>query len=276
MEGKVVVITGGTSGIGQAGALKLAGMGARIVLVARDRARGEATLTRLGEANSRAEHAVHYADLSLMSETRRVAADIAQGEQGIDVLINNAGALFGRREVTTEGLEKTFALNHMSYFVLTEGLRARLADDGRVVSTASDAHRGARFRIDRLQSERYRSFGAYSLSKLCNILFTRELARTFAGTGITANCQHPGVVASRFFDGKPGLMGMAIKLVKPFAISNERGAETLVYLASSDEVSGVTGQYFSKCRPAIPTTEGRNDESARELWKKSVRLYESA
>ena len=275
MKGKVVVITGATSGIGERAAERLAAMGARLVLVARSKERSEATLGRLSGIVPEAKHRVHYADLSLMAETRRAAREIVAIEPRVDVLINNAGAIFSHRRVTSEGLEQTFALNHMSYFVLTEGLRGVLAPDARIVNTASEAHRSARFRIENLKSERYRPFRAYGLSKLCNILFTRELARTFSGTGVTVNCLHPGFVASRFFDNKEGAIGLFFKLFAPFAISTEKGAKTLVHLTSSEDVTGVTGQYFSRCRIKKPTTEARNDQSAGELWKESARLYAS-
>ena len=275
MHGKVIVMTGATSGIGEAAAVALAEMGARLVLVARNPERGRATLERLERANPGAAHAVYHADLSLMAETRRAAAEIADREPPIDVLANNAGALFVRRAVTEEGLERTFALNHMSYFGMTQGLRHRLAAGARIVITASAAHRGARFSMENLQSERYRGFDVYSRSKLANILFTREAARSFDGTGITVNCFHPGVVASRFFDGKPGALGFFLRLIKPFMISSRKGAETLVYLATSAAVAGVTGQYFARRRPARITAEAANDASARALWDESARLYAS-
>jgi NAD(P)-dependent dehydrogenase (short-subunit alcohol dehydrogenase family) len=180
IQGKVVVITGATSGIGQIAAERLARLGARLVMVARDRARGEAMLARLDALAPRAAHVVRYADLSLLAETRRVAEEIAGAEPRIDVLINNAGAIFSRRTVTPEGFERTFALNHMSYFVLTSVLRERLlaSAPARIVNTASNAHRRGHLDFDDLQSERhYQPFAVYGTSKLCNILFARELAR---------------------------------------------------------------------------------------------------
>ncbi len=276
MHGKVIVMTGATSGIGEAAALALAAMGARLVLIARNPERGGATLERLERANPGAGHSVYHADLSLMAETRRAAAEIAEREPAIDVLANNAGALFLRRQVTAEGLERTFALNHMSYFGLTADLGHRLAPGARIVNTASAAHRGTRFSMENLQSERYRGLEVYGRSKLLNILFTRQAARVFEGTGVTVNCFHPGVVASRFFDDKPGGLGFFLRMVKPFAVSSRKGAETLVYLASSDAVRGVTGRYFARRRPAKITDEAANDDSARALWAESTRLYASA
>ncbi|MGH6817923.1 MAG: SDR family NAD(P)-dependent oxidoreductase, partial [Methylovirgula sp.] len=176
MQGKTVVITGATSGIGEVAALELAGMGARIVAVARDRTRGEATLARLNEQAPAVKHRIVYGDLAELADMKRVAAEIAASEPRIDVLINNAGALFSQREMTRDGFERTFALDHLSYFVVTAGLRERLlaTPGARIVNTSSDAHRGARFDIDDLQTEKYTGMQAYARAKLENILFTRE------------------------------------------------------------------------------------------------------
>jgi NAD(P)-dependent dehydrogenase (short-subunit alcohol dehydrogenase family) len=276
VTGKVIAITGATSGIGQVAAEKLAGMGARMVLVARDTARGEAVLARLRELGPGAAHTVHYADLTRLGEMKRVAAEIAVAEPRIDVLINNAGAMFGSRQLTEDGLERTFALNHVSYFVLTNGLRERLlaSAPARVVNTSSDAHKGNKLDFDDLQSAReYRAFEVYGRSKLCNILFTRELARRLAGTGVTANCLHPGFVDTRFGDQSGGLFALGIRIGKRLiAISPQKGAETIVYLASSPEVAGVSGGYFYKCRPATPTQEAQDDAAAKRLWLETARL----
>jgi NAD(P)-dependent dehydrogenase (short-subunit alcohol dehydrogenase family) len=207
MKGKTIVITGATSGIGEVAAGKLAEMGARIVLVARDKLRADATLARLRQRGPGLAHCAHLADLTRIAEMKRVAVQIAAEEPRIDVLINNAGALFARRRLTPDGLEYTFALNHMAYFVLTELLRERLVASApaRIVNTASGAHEGAILDFDDLQSEKsYSAMKAYSRSKLCNILFTRELARRFKDTGVTANCLHPGFVATRFGDESGG------------------------------------------------------------------------
>jgi len=276
MHGKVVVMTGGTSGIGEVAAARLAGLGARLVLVARDRARGEATLARLRARGPGVGHVAHYADLSLIADSKRVAAEIAAAEPRIDVLINNAGAMFGRRQVTADGLELTFATNHMSYFLLTHGLRERLlaSAPARVVNTSSAAHRRADLDFDDLQSTRdYRGFMAYSRSKLCNILYTRELARRSAGTGVTANCLHPGFVATRFGDASGGFFSYVVRASKKvFAISSEKGAETLVYLASSPEVATISGGYFYQCQLATPTRAAQDDAAARRLWAETARL----
>jgi NAD(P)-dependent dehydrogenase (short-subunit alcohol dehydrogenase family) len=276
MKGKVVVITGATSGIGEIAAQRLAGMGARIVLVARDAARGQKALTRLPGIGSSAPHSIYYGNLSRISECKRVAAEIAAVEPRIDVLINNAGALFGTRHLTADNLEETFATNHMAYFVLTLRLKANLlaAAPARVVNTASDAHRGYTLDFDDLQAAKgYSAIRAYGRSKLCNILFTRELARRWSGKGVTANCLHPGFVATRFGDASGGFLSSAVRIGKAlFAITPEKGAETIVYLASSPDVAAISGEYFYKCRPATPTAGGRDDAAASRLWNESAKL----
>jgi NAD(P)-dependent dehydrogenase (short-subunit alcohol dehydrogenase family) len=275
VQGKVVVITGATSGIGQVAAEGLAGMGARLVLVARDKVRGQATLARLRERAPGISHSIHYADLSRLVEMKRVAAEIAAAESRIDVLINNAGALFTSRQVTEDGLERTFAINHMAYVVLTHGLREQLiaSAPARVVNTASAAHNRAQLDFNDLQSAHgYRGFKVYGRSKLCNILYTRELARRWAGTGVTANSLHPGFVATRFGDQSGGLLSYIVGMAKMFAISPEKGADTIVYLASSPEVDHVSGGYFYQCRPATPSKEAQGDAAARRLWLESARL----
>jgi NAD(P)-dependent dehydrogenase (short-subunit alcohol dehydrogenase family) len=273
MRGKIIVITGATSGIGEVAAIGLAEQGARIVFTARDKARADITMEKLRRANGAVEHAMHLGDLSLLADMKRVAGEIGQ-EPRIDILINNAGALFNSRQETSDGLEKIFALNHMSYFVVTNLLLPKLKPGARIVSTASGAHRRAKLDFDDLQSRRgYSGFAVYSKSKLCNILFTRELARRIAGTGVTANCLHPGFVATRFGDDSGGLMRTVLKVAKPIgAISPEEGAKTIIYLASSPQVADVSGVYFHECKPATPTAEARNDEDAKRLWEMSEQI----
>jgi NAD(P)-dependent dehydrogenase (short-subunit alcohol dehydrogenase family) len=275
MQGKTVVITGATSGIGEVAAIRLARQGARLLLIPRDPRRAERVLARLRSIAPAAAHGVYPADLSRLSEMKRVGAEIAKAESRIDVLINNAGAFFSARRLTEDGLERTFALNHMAYFVLTCALidRLKAAAPSRIVSTASDAHQGARLDFADLQGEkRYEGYKAYGRSKLCNILFTRELARRLAGTGVTANCLHPGFVATRFGNEAGGPVSLIIRGLKLFAISPEKGAETIVYLASSPEVAAASGGYFYKRHPAKPTAEGQDDSAAARLWAESVRI----
>jgi len=273
MQGKTVIITGATSGIGEVAAIRLAEQGARIVFVARDPRRAEATQAALKRANPAAAHQVHIADLSRLSEMKRVGHEIAATEPKIDVLINNAGAIFSKREETADGLEMTFALNHMGYFVITNLLLPNIVDGGRIVAVASGAHRGAKLDLDDPQLRNgFGGWRAYANSKLCNILFTRALARR-CPRGITANCLHPGFVATRFADQSGGwtqrLAGFAKGLS---AITPEEGAKTIIYLASSPEVAGVSGKYFYVCKPATPTRAGQNDEDAERLWQVSAKI----
>jgi NAD(P)-dependent dehydrogenase (short-subunit alcohol dehydrogenase family) len=276
IRGKTVVITGATSGIGRVAAERLARMGARLVLVARDRTRGERALMRLAACCPGAAHGVYYADLCRLSEMKRVGAEIAAAEPRIDVLINNAGCLFATRQVTEDGLELTFALNHLGYFVLTHCLRDRLiaAAPARIVNTASGAHIGAALDFADLQLAKGYGFRlAYGHSKLANILFTRELARRLQGTGVTANCLHPGFVSTGLGQRDNPLLGRLVRLAMALrADPAEKGAETVVYLASSPEVASVTGTYFYDCRPKTPSAQAQDDDSAKRLWAESARL----
>lgn len=272
MTGKVVVITGATSGIGAVAAERLAATGARVIAVARSRDRGEAILARLREVAPGVAHQVYYADLSRIAETKKVASEIAAAEPKVDVLINNAGALFGKRELTPDGFELTFATNHLSYFVFTGILRERLiaAAPARIVNTSSEAHRGVKIDLDDLQFARgFSGLTAYRRSKLCNVLFTRELARRLAGTGVTANALHPGFVNTRFGDAAKGPWRFIFGALKNFAISPEKGAETIVFLASAHEVAGTTGKYFYQCREKVPSKEAQDDAAAGRLWDES-------
>jgi NAD(P)-dependent dehydrogenase (short-subunit alcohol dehydrogenase family) len=275
MKGKTIVATGATSGIGEAAVLTLAGLGARVVFIARDAARGEATMRKLEAKAPGLGHRMHLADLSSMAETRKVGETIAASEPRIDVLINNAGALFSSRRVTPEGLELTFALNHMAYFVLTETLQDRLVASApaRIVSTSSAAHQGMKLDFNDLQSAKnYNGLRVYGRSKLANILFTRELARRLAGTEVTANCLHPGVVATRFGESSGGFAGLLLGVLRRFFISPEAGADTIVYLASSPEVETTTGGYFVKRKLTEPSIAARDDAAAKQLWEASEAL----
>ncbi len=276
LAGKTAVVTGATSGIGAVVARELAARGARLLIVARDPQRAQATLAALPASPARA-HAAHIADLSSLSDVKRVAAEIADQEAAIDILINNAGGVFPTRQVTADGLEQTFALNHMSYFILTLGLldRIKAAPQGRVVSTASRMHASYSLDFSDLQlAKRYNSYVAYGRSKLCNILFSRALARRLAGTSVTSNALHPGFVATAFGGQDRTPMGIVFNWMKVLAISPADGALTTLHAATSDEGGTLTGAYFVKSRPAEPSRAARNDENGERLWAVSAALAE--
>jgi NAD(P)-dependent dehydrogenase (short-subunit alcohol dehydrogenase family) len=275
MKDKVVVITGATSGIGEVAADRLAQKGARIVFVARDHHKGEEMRKHLRAVAGHTDHTVHYGDLTKLADQKRVAKEIADSEPQIDVLINNAGALFGSRMVTEDGLEKTFALNQMSYFTVTNILldRIKATPGARIVSTSSEGHRAAKINFDDLQGEHgFSGIGAYNRSKLMNILFTRELSKRLAGTGVTANCLHPGVVATGFGMETGGILTFGIKILRNFIMTPEQGAQTIIYLASSPDVEGKTGLYWDKCKVSTPTKAAQNDADAKRLWDISAKI----
>jgi retinol dehydrogenase 12 len=266
MNGKTVVITGASSGIGLETARELKRRGARIVMVVRNQARGEAAAASIGGAD------LVLADLYALGDVRRAGAEIRDRFGKIDVLVNNAGLIHATRELTVDGFERTFALNHLAAFLLTYELRDAVTS--RIVTVASMAHRFARFDWDDLPGmTKWRSETmVYGTSKLCNIWFARECARRMRPHGVTSNSLHPGAVASNFGASGSWLYRYGTKIVKPFLLTSEEGARTSVYLASSPDVEGVTGQYFAKCQIAEPTKRAQNDEDARRLWALSERL----
>ena len=277
LQGRVCVLTGATQGIGRAAAESLLTTGVELVLVSRDLTRLQTLASDLRLRAPEAKVGVVAGDLSRMLEVRRVGAEIRARHHKVDLLLNNAGAVFARREVTVEGLEKTFALNHLAYFLLTQELLPvlREAPAARVVNVASDAHRPARLDLDDLQYERtpYSAFGAYGRTKLMNILFTREQARRVEGSPITVNAMHPGFVRSGFGQNNPGFFGGIIALGQVlFARTPKRGARTLVWLATSPEVAGVSGKYFVDEHEATPSAAARDDATAHRLWEESERL----
>jgi len=277
LQGRVCVLTGATQGIGRAAAESLLSTGVELVLVSRDLTRLQTLASDLRLRAPEAKVGVVAGDLSRMLEVRRVGAEIRARHHKVDLLLNNAGAVFARREVTVEGLERTFALNHLAYFLLTQELLPvlREAPAARVVNVASDAHRPARLDLDDLQYERtpYSAFGAYGRTKLMNILFTREQARRVEGSPITVNAMHPGFVRSGFGQNNPGFFGGIIALGQVlFARTPKRGARTLVWLATSPEVAGVSGKYFVDEHEATPSAAARDDATAHRLWEESERL----
>ena len=272
MKGKTVVITGATSGIGEIAAIRLAQRGARIVFTARDKIRADDTMAKLRAANPNADHTLYMAELSSLAEMKRVGTELARLEQ-IDVLINNAGAMFGKRHETGDGLEMTFALNHMAYFIITNRLLPKLKEGARIVTVASNAHRGAKLDFGDLQSRNgYSGFPVYCKSKLANILFNRELARR-APHGVTCNALHPGFVATRFGNNSGGMLGGMFRAIKPIgAISPEEGARTIIYLAGAPSVEGVTREYFYECAITTPSQEALRDSDALRLWEASEKI----
>jgi len=273
MNGKVCVVTGATSGIGKAAATALAGMGSQVVLVGRDQGRAEATAAEIG-AKSTVPPKVEIADLAVMEQVRALAGRLASLER-IDVLINNAGLVVSERRVTQDGFEYVFAVNHLAPFLLTNLLLPKLTGSApaRVVTVTSDAHTAAKLDLDDPSLEQgWESWRSYANSKLANILFTRELARRLDGTGVTANCAHPGVVRTGFGrDAKP-LMRLGMTIARPFFLSPERGADTIVYLASSPDVAGETGGYYVKRQRREPSAAARDDAAARRLWEISEKM----
>ena len=274
MQGQVCVITGATSGIGKAAAAALAQQGAEIIVVGRDPARAEATAAAI-QAGGAPPPKVEIADLARLDQVRALAGRLNQTLDRIDVLINNAGLVLNERQVTPDGYEHVFAVNHLAPFLLTNLLRPKLTASApaRVITVSSDAHTAARLDLDDPNLEHgWSSWRSYSNSKLANILFTRELARRLDGTGVTANCLHPGVVRTGFGRDARPLMRVGITIAKPFMLSPERGADTLVSLASSPDVAAKTGGYYVKREPREPSAAARDDGLARGLWETSERM----
>ena len=274
MDGQTVVVTGATSGIGQAAALNLAKQGARIVFVARSVAKAEAMLGNLKQANPDAAHDWVQADLATIGAMQAAGAALAAKAPRIDVLVNNAGAIFDHREITADGLEMTFAVNHMAYFVITEALRPNLNPTGaRIVSTSSVGHQFGKLDFNDLQSAHgYSAMGAYGRSKLCNIIWTRELARRLGGTGVTANCFHPGGVSTGFGANTTGAIKLLVGLASRFMITPAQGADTLIWLASAPEVAGRTGGYWFKRKLTEPSAAARDPVAGAKLWVGSERI----
>ena len=273
MKGAVCVVTGATSGIGKAAATALARLGATVVLVGRDRGRAEAAAAEIAPVSASPPRA-EVADLASLEQVRGLAGRLG-GLERIDVLINNAGLMLGERRTTPDGLEHVFALNHLAPFLLTSLLLPKLTASApaRVVTVTSDAHSAARLDLSDPNLEHgWDSWRSYANSKLANILFTRELARRLDGTGVTANCAHPGVVRTGFGRESRPLLKLGITIARPFMLSPERGADTIVYLASSPDVAGQTGGYYVKRQRREPSAAARDDAAARELWELSEKL----
>lgn len=273
MRDKICLVTGATSGVGLVTAQALAQQGATVLLVARNPERGAATVKRIVQETGNPNVDVVLADLSSQSQIRQLAAAVQRRCARLDVLVNNAGALFTQRRLSADGIEMTLALNHLGYFLLTNLLLDRLkaSASARIVNVASNAHMGGRINFADLQGQhRYGGWRAYAQSKLANLLFTYELARRLDHTEVTANAVHPGFVATGFGRNNHGAFAWLIRLAQCAALSPEQGAETLIHLASSPEVQGVTGKYFVKKR-AVTSSKASYDHSvARRLWDVSA------
>ncbi len=276
MRGKVVLLTGGNSGLGKATAMALAKMGADLTIVCRDQARGEAARGEIAEASGNTSVSLMIADLLLLREVRRVASEFRASHQRLDVLINNAGSNFTTYTETEDGLERTMALNYFAPFLLTNLLLEALEGSApsRVVNVSSTAHYGASLDLDKIKGERGMGtggLGAYGRSKLALVLFTYELARRLEGNGVTANCLHPGAVRTHIW-AHAGALSPLTRLASQFMLSPEDGAKTQVYLASSAEVEGVTGKYFEKSTQKRSSRASYDEAMAGRLWDLSMKI----
>ena len=276
MDGRTVLVTGASSGIGLETARGLAALGARVVLLARNRERGEAAMASIRGGLPDATLELVLADLYSLAEVRRVGGELRGRLDRLHVLVNNAGLIHARRELTADDFERTFALNHLAAFLLSYELRDLLAASApaRIVTVSSVGHTFARLDWDDLTTcaKRYSEPLAYGASKLCNILFAKEAARRMAARGVTSNALHPGAVASNFGASGSRLYRGASFLARPFMLSNAKGARTSIYLASSPDVATVTGEYFVRCKIARPSKRARDDANATRLWELSERL----
>ena len=275
LAGKVCLVTGATSGIGKVTARELAQRGATVVVVGRSEARSAATVSQIRRQTDNSSVEFLLADLSSQQDVRRLAKEFENRYPRLDVLVNNAGAIMLSRRESVDGIEMTFALNHLAYFLLTNLLLDRLKSSApaRIVNVASNSHERAKLDLDDIQVRgRYWGFGAYARSKLANILFSYELARRLEGTGVTVNALHPGLVGTNFLanNGPFGkLLRMAV-VVKGMSV--ERGARTSIYLASSPDVEKVTGRYYFKEQDVPSSIASYDEDSARQLWRLSAEL----
>lgn len=270
MNGKVCLVTGATDGIGKVSARVLAELGAKVIIVGRNPEKSAIVLAELRSISGNENIDLLMADLAVMQEVRDLAEQVISRYDRIDVLLNNAGGYFTKHEITSDGLEMTFALNHMSYFLLTNKLMELLkySAPARIVNVSSDAHYGVDMEFENLNGEQeYKAWKAYQKSKLANVLFTNELLKKVPGN-ITVNCLHPGFVATNFGHNNGGFFGPVLKIAQRIsAIDPEEGAKTSIFLCSAPEVKGVSGKYFYKCQPKTSSRESRNMDTGKRLWQ---------
>lgn len=280
LDGKTCLITGSTSGIGKEIAIGLAKMKANVVLVGRNKAKCEATLEEIWRNASidTNKNQVSYllADLSSQASIRQLAKEFLYSYESLDILVNNAGVFLSRRFVTVDGIEYTFAVNHLAPFLLTNLLfeRIKASSPSRIITTSSVAHRGARINFDNLQFEkgRYNGVEAYRQSKLANILFTKDLVLRLKGSGVTSNCFHPGGVRTNLVQSNPWYYRLIWAIIDPFLVSPKKGADTALYLASSSEVDNISGKYFVNRKPVGTSGLADDPDAATRLWKISEEL----
>ncbi len=275
MSARTCMITGASSGIGRATALALARQEATLILVCRDRGRGEATIAEIRQQTGNRDVTLMLADLSSQQSIRQLAQDFPATDRPLHVLVNNAGIVNLQRKLTVDGLEEVFAVNHLAYFLLTHLLldRLRASAPARIVNVASTAHRFGGIDFDNLQGERrYRTMNIYGQSKLENIMFTYELARRLAGSGVTVNCLHPGGVATGLGSNNGAWAQRIVKVIGNFMRTPASGAATSIYLASSPQVEGVSGKYFVNSKPRRSSRISYDEAAQRRLWQLSEQL----
>ena len=270
MNGKVCLVTGATDGIGKISARVLAEKGAKVIIVGRNPEKSATVLAELKSSSGNENIDLLMADLAVMQEVRDLAEQVISHYDRLDILLNNAGGYFAKHELTSDGLERTFALNHMSYFLLTNKLMELLKSSApaRIVNVSSDAHYGVDMDFENLNGEQeYKAWKAYQKSKLANVLFTYELLKKVPAD-ITVNCLHPGFVATNFGHNNGGFFGPVLKIAQRIsAIDPEEGAKTSIFLCSAPEVKGVSGKYFYKCQPKTSSRESRNMDTGKRLWQ---------
>lgn len=276
LSNKICIVTGANSGIGKVTARELAKMGAEVIMVCRNQKKGEDALAEVIMDSKNNKVKLMLCDFSSQKSIRAFAEEFKSKYDKLHILVNNAGLILSERSMTEDNIESTFAINHLGYFLTTYLLLDLLkaSAPARIVSVSSEGHRLGHINFNDINYEnnKYKGLNVYCDSKLANILFTKELAKRLHGTGVTANCLHPGVIASNFSSGTKDLFGLAVKLSKRFLMTTEQGAETQIFLASSPEVEGITGEYFDKKRIKTPSREAQDPEVAEKLWRMSERM----